>query len=110
MKNVLEKFEKLAAAHQLNADAAVAMRGLLQDAHTAGFQKHMDIAEAADANEDEQDSLPGAAGRDDEEPEDEEETTERMVRAVRKEIRKNLKKEVRKAVRKHLQRIAPLAQ
>ena len=109
MKNVLDKFEKLAVAHQLNADAAAAMRGLLQDAHTAGFQKHMDIAEAA--NEDEQDSLPGAAGRDDdEEPEDEEETTERIVRAVRKEIRKNLKKEVRKAVRKHLQRIAPLAQ
>ncbi len=111
MKNVLERFEKLAAAHGLNADCAAAMRELLTSAHTAGYSAHMAVAEAAHANdEEEQDSLPDAAGRDDEEPEDEEETTERMVRAVRKEIRKNLKKEVRKAVRKHLQHIAPLAQ
>jgi hypothetical protein len=109
MKNILERFEKLAAVHQLNADCAAAMRGLLQAAHTAGFSAHMDLAEAAHANEDEeQDALPVAARE--EEPDDDEETTERMVKAVRKEIRKNLKKEVRKAVRKHLQRIAPLAQ
>ena len=107
MKNVLEKFEKLAAAHQLDADAAAAMRGLLQDAHTAGFQKHMDIAAASAANEDEeQDSMSNGGGA--EEDPDEEEATERMVGVVRKAVRKAVRKEMRahkKSMRKEVRKI-----
>src|SRR5689334_514704 len=113
MKNVLERFEKLAAAHQLNEDCAAAMRGLLGDAHTAGYLQHQRVMDDIDADE-EQDSLPGAAaGRDDEDPDDDEKEEAKLrtlTKAVRKELRKTLKKEVRKAVGKHLQRIAPLAQ
>jgi hypothetical protein len=101
MKNVLERFEKLAAAHSLNADCAAAMRGLLQDAHTAGYGAHMTVAAAADANEDEQDSLP--VGRDDEEPEDDEKE-EAKLRTLAKVIKKEVRKSVKKELRKHLQR------
>jgi hypothetical protein len=100
MKEVLARFEKVAAAHGLNADAAAAMRALLGDAHTAGFAKHMAIAEAASA------PVPEAV-----EPEEEEEDSVRtLVHAVRKEIRKGLKKEVRKAVRKQFARSSTVAQ
>ncbi len=109
MKNILERFEKLAAAHGLNADCAAAMRGLLSDAHTAGFQKHMDIAEAAHANADEeQDAMPPAACRDDNEPEEDDEATERMVGVVRKAVRKAVRKEMRahkKSMRKEVRKI-----
>jgi len=110
MKNILERFEKLAAAHGLNADTAAAMRGLLGDAHTAGYLQHQRVMDEISA--DEQDSLP-ATGRD-EEPDDEDEKEEAKLRtlttALRKELRKTLKKEVRKAVHKQLQRVAPQAQ
>jgi hypothetical protein len=110
MKNILERFEKLAAAHGLNADCATAMRGLLNDAHSTGYSAHMAVVSDIDADED---SLPGTTGRDDEEEPDDDEKEEATLRAltkaVRKELRKTLKKEVRKAVQR-LQRIAPLAQ
>jgi len=112
MKSILERFEKLAAAHGLNADAAAAMRGLLNDANAAGYECHMALV--ADIADEEQDSLPGATGRDEDEPGDEDEKEEATLRALtkamRKELRKTLKKEVRKQLHKHLQRIAPVAQ
>jgi vacuolar-type H+-ATPase subunit H len=101
MKNVLERFEKLAAAHQLNADCAAALRGLLADAHTAGYSAHMAVSEATD---DDENAMPDRSAEPDT---DEEEATERMVKAVRKAVRKELRKAThsqKKSVRKQVRR------
>lgn len=106
MKDILARFEKLSAAHGLTAEAAAAMRGLLQDAHTAGFAKHMVIADAADAAE--QDAMPGAGSEAEPEDDEPEEATARMVRAVRKEVRKAVRKGLRtqkKSMRKEIRKI-----
>jgi len=103
MKNILEKFEKIAAAHQLNADAAAAMRGLLQEAHTEGYTQHMDIA----SNREVQPVMVRSA-----EPNDDDEPDENAAApsyasyaalhmAMHQMVRKTIRKELKRGLRKH---------
>ena len=101
MQNILDKFEKMAAAHGLTPDAAAAMRGLLQDAHTAGFAKHMDVASSREV----QPVMVRSAG----EPEDEEEDAAPSYAgyaALHMAMHKMVKKTIRKELRKGLNKVA----
>jgi hypothetical protein len=98
MKNILERFEKLAAAHQLNADCMAAMRGLLQDAHTAGFTQHMDIAATH------RDVQPAMVVRSETEPDGEEDERSAPSYASYAALHMAMHKMVKKTIRKELRR------
>src|SRR6476646_7808929 len=96
MKNILERFEKLAAAHGLNADCAAAMRGLLQDAHTAGYSEHMDVASAA------REVQPAMVVRSETEPDGEEDDRSAPSYASYAALHMAMHKMVKKTIRKEL--------
>jgi len=102
MQNILEKFEKMAAAHGFTPEAAAAMRGLLQDAHTAGFSKHMDIASSREVQPV---MVRSAEPNDDDEPVDDAAAPSyasyaALHMAMHKMVRKTIRKELRKGLNK----------
>ena len=104
MKNILEKFEKIAAAHQLNEDAAAAMRGLLQDAHTAGYEQHMDIASSREVQPV---MVRSAEPNDDDEPDENAAVPSYAgYAALHMAMHKMVKKTIRKELRKGLNKVA----
>jgi hypothetical protein len=91
MKNILDKFAKLADTHQLNEDCQAAMRGLLQQAHDAGYVKHMSIAQpAAVAAQLAAEAAAAAPAPDGEEDDNYAALRHVIKKTIRKELRKGL--------------------